>query len=206
MSIEGKEVARQGSSGNNLIVQYHIFVKGVPPDTLFQEVSWPVNADTPSSPLEGISVGKDGILMCSGRTPEQCGDKNNPDDPIEFTIKPIKGELSRFAFVAPNIKIGMVIVPDAITVKDKGCTLSAVRLTSRFELAFVSGTGYAPNTDVHYHTSSERTNDLVVKSDRQGRIQFSLIPYPGNKSGGQMKVKVAVAACSPEISYEWGKL
>lgn len=42
-------------------------------DTLFRQVSWPVNADTPSSPMEGISVGKDGILMCAGRTPEECG-------------------------------------------------------------------------------------------------------------------------------------
>jgi hypothetical protein len=54
MSIEAKEVSRQGSSGNNLVVQYHIFVKGVPSGVLFQQISWPVNADKPSSPLEGI--------------------------------------------------------------------------------------------------------------------------------------------------------
>ena len=90
MSIEAREVSRQGSSGNNLVVQYHIFVKGVPPDTLLQQVSWPVNADKLSSPLQGISVGKDGILMCAGRLAEQCGDNNNPDDPIEFTMSQIK--------------------------------------------------------------------------------------------------------------------
>ena len=74
MSIEAKEISRQGTSGKDLVVQYHIFVRGVPPDTLFRWIQWPVNADKPSSPLEGISVGKDGILMCAGRTPEQCGD------------------------------------------------------------------------------------------------------------------------------------
>ncbi len=206
MSIEAREVARRGSSGNGLIVQYHIFVKGLPPDTLLQQVSWPVNADKPSSPLSGISVGKDGILMCARRTPEQCGDKINPDDPIEFTMTPIKGEPSRFAFIAPDIKIGMVIVPDPITAKDKGCTLGAVRLTSMFELAFISGTGYAPNTDVHYRISSETKNDHVVTSDSQGRIRVSLIPYPGSKSSGKMKVTVTDANCSPELSYEWGKL
>jgi len=206
MSIEAKEVSRQGSSGNNLVVQYHIFMKGIPSNALFQEVSWPVNADKPSSPLEGISVGKDGILICAGRTPEQCGNSDNPDDPIEFTMMPIKGEPSRFAFVAPTFKIGLVIVPDPIVGKEKGGTLSAVRLTSRFELAFVSGTGYAPNADVHYRTSSEKTNDQVVKSDSQGRIRFSLIPFTGNKSSGTMKVKVTDSNCSPEISYEWGRL
>jgi len=206
MSIEAREVSRQRSSGNNLVVQYHIFVKGVPPDTLLQQVSWPVNADKLSSPLQSISVGKDGILMCAGRLAEQCGDNNNPDDPIEFTMSPIKGEPSRVAFVAPNVKIGMVIVPDSISAKDKGCTLSAVRLTPRFELAYISGTGYAPNFDVHYRTSSETTNDLPVKSDGKGRIRVSLIPNNGSKSTGRMKVKVTEASCSPEISYEWGKL
>jgi hypothetical protein len=144
--------------------------------------------------------------MCAGRTPEQCGDKNNPDDPIEFTMMPIKGEPSRFAFIAPNIKIGMVIVPDQIIGKDRGCTLSAVRLTSRFELAFISGTGYTPNADVHYRVSSETTNDYIVKSDSQGRIRVSLIPNLGNKSSGKVKVKVTESNCSPDISYEWGKL
>jgi hypothetical protein len=28
MSIEAKEISREGKSGDNLIVQYHIFVKG----------------------------------------------------------------------------------------------------------------------------------------------------------------------------------
>jgi len=100
----------------------------------------------------------------------------------------------------------MVIVPDPVTAKDKGCTISAVRLTSKFELAFVSGTGYAPNTDVHYRASSETTEDHVVKSDSQGRIRTGLIPHEGNKSSGTMHVKVTEATCSPEISYEWGKL
>ena len=203
MSIEAKEVSRKGSSGNNLVVEYHIFVKGIPPDTLLQEISWPVNADKPTSPLQGISVGKDGILVCAGRTPEQCGNSDNPDDPIEFTMMPIKGEPSRLAFVAPNIKIGMVIVTDPVMQNDKGCTLSAVRLTSRFELAFISGMGYPPNADVHYRTTSGKTNDQVAKSDSQGRIRFSLIPFPGDKNSGTMKVKVSEPSCTPEISYDW---
>ncbi|HXY14846.1 MAG TPA: hypothetical protein VEI26_10145 [Terriglobales bacterium] len=48
MSIEAKEVSRKGKSGQDLVVQYHIFVKGVPPGTLFKALSWPPNADKPS--------------------------------------------------------------------------------------------------------------------------------------------------------------
>jgi hypothetical protein len=55
MSIEAKEISRKGKSGDNLVVQYHIFVKGAPSDTLFQEIQWPVTADKPSAALEGIN-------------------------------------------------------------------------------------------------------------------------------------------------------
>jgi hypothetical protein len=71
MSIESKEVFRKGTPGKDLVVQYHIFVKGVPPNTVFKAFNWPPSAEKPSVILEGISVGKDGVLMCAGRMPEQ---------------------------------------------------------------------------------------------------------------------------------------
>jgi hypothetical protein len=206
-SIEAKEVLRQGRSGQDLVVQYHVFVKGAPSGTLFKEINWPVNQDKPDSPLEGISVGKDGILMCAGRTDEQCGDPTKHDDPIEFTFQPVKGEPARIAFQSPAGTIGTVLVPDPIESKNRGCTLSATRLTSRFELAFISGEGYPPNTDIHYRATSSVTNDLVIHSDEKGVIRFSLIGKP--KAGEKtvtMKVKILESSCSPEISYESGKI
>jgi hypothetical protein len=206
MSIEAKEISRTGKSGKDLVVQYHIFVTGAPLDTLFREFEWPVNADKPSSPLWGISVGKNGVLMCGGRTPEQCGDSQKPDDPIEFITRPAKGEPTRLAFVAPNIKIGTVIVPDPIQSSDKGCTLNAVRLTSEFEFAFLSGSGYAPNADVHYRISSETTAEQIIKSDSAGTIRVTVMPYPTKMSKGVITVKIVEPKCSPELSYEWGTI
>lgn len=206
MSIEAREISRKGKSGNDLNVQYHIFVKGAPADALFQEIQWPVNADKPSAALAGISIGKDGILMCAGRTPYQCGDAKKADDPIEFITMPRKGEPTRLAFISPTVKIGVVIVPDPIVANDKGCTLSAIRLTPKFDLAFLSGSGYPPNTDVHFRVSSEMTNDLVIKSDSSGTIRVSVIPYPGNKSKGKVTVKITEPKCSPDLTYEWGTI
>jgi hypothetical protein len=206
MSIEAKEISREGKSGDKLIVQYHIFVKGAPSDTLFQEIQWPVTADKPSAALEGISIGKDGILMCAGRSAEQCGDAKKLDDPIEFITMPRKGEPTRIAFVSQNIKIGTVIVPDPVEGHDKSCSLSAVRLTQKFELAFLSGSGYPPNTDVHYRVSSETSSEFIIKSDSNGNIRVSVIPFPGKKSSGKVTVKVMETKCSPEVSYEWGKI
>jgi hypothetical protein len=205
-SIHAKEVSRRGKSGKNLVVQYHVFVTGVPPDTLFKYIDWPVNAEKPSARLEGISLGKDGVLMCAGRTAGQCGNPKNPDDPIEFTSIPLKGEPSRLAFISSDVKIGIVIVPDPVETTDKVCTLTAKRLTKPFDLAFISGTGYDPNADIHYKVSSEMVSDFVVKSDSSGLIRVSVIPFPAKRKEGTAKVKIMESKCSPEVSWEWGPI
>jgi hypothetical protein len=206
MSIQAKEVSRRGESGKDLVVQYHIFVTGVPAGTLFQSIDWAVNAEKPTSSLEGISVGKDGILMCAGRTEEQCGDPKKPDDPIEFTFMPLKGEPSRVAFISPNVKIGTVIVADPVEASDKGCSLTAKRMTRAFELAFLSGTGYPPNTDIHYRVSSEMTTDSVVKSDSSGTIRVSVAPFAAKKKVGTARVKITEPNCAPEVVWNWGPI
>lgn len=203
-SIQAKEVSRRGESGKDLTVQYHIFVTGVPANTVFKYVDWAVNAERPTTRLEGISVGKEGILMCAGRTDEQCGDPSKPDDPIEFTFTPLKGEPTRLAFISQDLKIGTVIVADPVDGSDKGCTLSAKRMTRSFDLAFLSGTGYAPNSDIHYRVSSEISDDFTVKSDSSGRIRVSVVPFPGKKKEGTAKVKITAANCAPEVSWKWG--
>jgi hypothetical protein len=206
MSIEAKEVSRKSASGKDLVVQYHIFVKGVPADALFKAIQWPVNADKPSVMLQGISVGKDGILMCAGRKPEQCGDPKQPDDPIEFTAIPVKGEPTRIAFVTGETRIGTALFADPIESKDKGCTLRLVRLTKTFDLAFVSGTGYPPNTDIHYTVTGEMTSNMVIKSDANGMIRTGVIPFPGKKKEGTSTVKINEKGCSPEASWDWGPI
>jgi hypothetical protein len=75
-----------------------------------------------------------------------------------------------------------------------------------FTLAFLSGTGYAPNSDIHYEVSSETSNDFTVKSDSSGTIRVSVVPFPGKKKGGMAKVKITTANCAPEVSWKWGPI
>ncbi len=206
VTIEAKEISRTGKSGS-LTVKYHVFVKGAPADAIFQYVYWPANADKPTLALQGITAGKDGLLICAGRTGYDCGDPKKLDDPIDFTVMPLKGEPYRIAFVAGDFKVGTVIVPDPIENTDKGCTLSAVRLTSKFELAFITGSGYPAGKDIHYRVSSgDKTNDFVVKSDEKGVIRTGVIPFPGGKDKGTSTVKITESACSPQVTYAWGTL
>jgi hypothetical protein len=106
--------------------------------------------------------------MCAGKGPDDCGDPNKPDDP--FTTMPAKGEPARMAFATPKFTIGVVIVPDPIEANDRGCTLSAVRRTPRFELAFVSGSGIP-------QTAKSTTGYPVTKLPTPSASPTSLEPF-----------------------------
>ncbi|MDQ2926355.1 MAG: hypothetical protein M3R43_12495, partial [Acidobacteriota bacterium] len=206
-SIAAKPVAAARGPNDTMLVQVHIFVKGAPEGTLFEQQTMPVGDDKAISAMQGISVGKDGILMCAVRSPEQCGDPKNPDDPIEFTASTIKGEPLRFLFISEAGKIGLVVVPNPVGGQNRGCTLSAVRLTPDFALALITGTGFPPNTDIHYISTPNSAGTQVVRSNDMGVIRFSLLPYAKSRQkSGSLKVRIAEPQCSPEISYDWGKL
>lgn len=61
-----KRSGRQGST-----VSYSLFVSGLPSDEVYTSMSWPVGEARPSPVMHGVTIGKDRVLMCAGRTPEQ---------------------------------------------------------------------------------------------------------------------------------------
>ena len=204
VSIVAKEIARQGSSGQGLEVRYHIFIQGLPPDVLLTVSSLPVGAEQLAVGIKGISVGKDGVLTCAGRLPTQCGDAKKPDKPIDFVVKPAKGEPYRLIFDAGEKKVGLMIVPDPVEAKSERCTLRMVRLSPNFQFGFVSGEGFPPDTDVHYRFVSQGARDAVVHADAKGVIRTTMLAAGNEKNGGQASFEVLGKGCSPKVSYEWG--
>jgi hypothetical protein len=199
-SIQAKQVERQGS-----LVRYNLYVSGLPADKLYTAMSWPVGQAKPSSVMEGVSLGKNGIVICAGRTPEQCGDPSQKDDPVDFAFNPAKGEPYRLALVAGDYRVAIVIVPDPILAKDKGCTLSVERLLPHFELAYFTGSGFLPNSDVTFDGQSyDEKHPVKTKSDGEGNIQFALMPFVSGHNKGTTSIKGVGMACSPAIKFDWG--
>jgi hypothetical protein len=150
-------------------------------------------------------LGKDGIVICAGRAEGQCGDPSKPDDPIEFTFNPVKGEPFRIALVSGENRATIVIVPDPISAKDKGCTLNVERLLPHFELAYLSGSGFPPDTEINFASQSyDEKHALNTKTDSSGNLQFALMPAVAGHKKGTTTVK-AVGACSPSLKFEWGQ-
>lgn len=199
-SIQAKEVARRGS-----LVQYHLYVSGLPKDQLYTVISWPINRREPSPAMKGVTIGNDGIVMCAGRTPEQCGDPSKKDDPIEFTFSPAKGEPYRLALAGGDYRAAIVIVPDPIVAKDKGCSLTVERLLPHFELAYFNGSGFPPSSDVSFDAESYGEKHLMkTKTDAEGNLKFAAMPFVVGRQKGTTTVKAIGVNCSPLLEFDWG--
>jgi hypothetical protein len=199
-TLEATQVLSEGS-----IVQYHLFAKGLPSDGLYQVIAWPITESAPQVSMEGVSIGKDGIVMCAGRAPLQCGDSSKKDDPIEFTFSPAKGEPFRLAIVSPTSRVAIVLVPLQIEGKDKGCAISVVRLTPSFELVYATGIGFPPDSEVQFDTQSYgEQHPVTAKTDASGNLSFALLPFVTGHTKGTTAVKAIGGHCSPSLKFDWG--
>ena len=224
VGVRAKEVYRKGTPGKDLEVGYNIIVTGVPAGTAFRQAQFPVNSDKAVAGISGITLNKDGLMICAGRTAAQCHNGSKVDDPVLFDEQqPLKGEPRRSVFLAPDLRIPVTLLPDPIQSVDKGCRLSAIRLTARFELAYIEGSGFPPNSDVHVRFSDDQDagasvvsgdggvsaahpgdTNIAVRSDGAGAIQTATLFNVSRHPKGLETVQVTDPNCSPKISYEWG--
>lgn len=201
VSINAKEVERHGG-----VVKYRLLVSGLPTDELYSVMSWPVGQQKPATIMQGVSIGKDGILICAGRTAEQCGDPAAKDDPIDFAFKPAKGEPYRLAVVSGEHRAAIDIVPDPIVGKDGNCYLSVERLLPHFELAYFTGSGFPPEGEAAFQGESYgEKHTIKAKADSAGNLQFALMPGVSGHQKGTTLVKGISMKCSPSLKFEWGQ-
>ena len=183
VSAEIREISRLNSDGR-LEVQYHVFVTGAPKDQDYTMVSGPINARGPSATMEGLSLLKDGLISCAGRTPEQCGDPNKKDDPVELTFYPATGEVFRMALISQDqkTKLFFAIVPDPVAKSDYGCVLEAIRLMPKHELVMVRGKGFQPNEDLEFKSKTyDEEKGGHSKAGAQGEYITGLLPFYKDK-------------------------
>ena len=202
----GATIRAEESSRHPDAIQYRMFVSGLPTDTSYTAVSWPVNG-TPTQVMQGITIGKDGVFTCAGRTPEECGDAAKPDDAIDFTFYPQKGEPYRMLFVSehgPQSRVAIVLVPDPIKATDKVCSLTAVRLSPKFELSYITGSGFGPNAQVSFDTQSWNEKHMIPGlADADGDVQLTMLNRVVGHDRGITRQSVG-CRLQPFSRFEWG--
>jgi hypothetical protein len=207
VSVEIKEVDRS-TDGGKLKVQYHVVVTGAPKDLLYTFSAWPINAAGPVEQMKGLSILADGTVACAGRKPEQCGEKEQPDDPVEFTFLPGPGEVFRLALISAdgNWKVFFGMVPDPIIKTDKSCSVEVIRLTPKFELTLVRGKGFPPGEELTFTSKSyDETHINKVKADANGEYVSALLPAVKKHPNGTTAIQLKGAACAPDLSFQWAQ-
>ena len=200
-SMQAKEKGREGS-----VVRYNLYVSGLPTDKLYSVLSWPIVQTKPSTVMQGLSIGKGGLVICAGRTPEQCVDPSEKDGPVDFTFNPAKGEPYRLALYSGDYRAAIVIVPDPIIGEDKGCSISVERLLPHFELAYLSGTGFSPDSDLKFAGESYgEKHAILAKADSQGNFSAALLPAVAGHQKGTTTLKGVGMSCSPSLKFDWGQ-
>jgi hypothetical protein len=208
LKVELRESSRAQEHGR-LVVRYRAFVSGAPDGHTFSLVSWPINAASPSALIDGVSPGPKGILLCAGRTPDQCNSPEGPDDPVDLAFSPAKGEPLRLALTSDDRSMTVMFgaVPDPVSKTDRGCTIHAVRLLPKWELVLVRVEGLKPDEAVHFSGRSikeEHAGD--GKANSKGEYITALMPAVAGKESGTMEFRVSGSACAPSVSFDWGKL
>lgn len=208
ISTPGASATAKLAGRDGAVVKYNLYVTGLPADRLYNVVAFPVTEVRPVTVQEGVSLGKDGMVMCTGRREGECDDPSDDHGIVNFTMAPAKGEPFRFALVNEDqgLRAAIVIVPDPILATDGSCTLSAVRLLPHFEVTYFSGTGFVPNTDVSFASESWGEKHTVkTHSGPDGAIRFAMMPAVAGHSGGTTRIKGVGMACAPSLAFDWGQ-
>src|SRR5271154_6860741 len=203
-SGELREMERSKQNGQ-LALRFN-YIKGAPEDQDYNLISWPINAPSPSEQMKGLSVGADGLVVCAGKSPEQCvGEKEN--DPVDFMLSPAKGEVFRMALVSADgdTKIFFATVPDPIIEKHNSCSLEVVRLMPKIELILLRAKGYRPNEELLFSSKSyNESHEKQAKADSDGAYLLALTPFVKDKRYGKTTLSLKGGACAPVLSFEWG--
>jgi hypothetical protein len=211
MTAELREIAR-GTVKGKLEVQYHIYLTGVPKDQTYTLVDWPPNVPDPATSIAGLSILEDGLVVCAGRTTDQCRHPDKPekkDAPVKLAFYPLDGEVYRLALVSQDqkAKIFFVVIPAPIQTTDNGCTLEVISLRLKNELVLIRGKGFQPNESVVLHSNSDQqpsTPERADKADANGEYQLPIAPFVKGKDRGTTAISLRGAKCAPVLKFPWG--
>jgi hypothetical protein len=195
------------SQDGRLKVAYNMVIEGAPKDQIYELIAWPINSRRPIEQMRGLSIGADGVVVCAGKTPDQCvGEKE--DDPVNLALSPAPGEVARFALISTDqkTKVFLAVVPDPIASKSGTCSVEVIRLMPQFALAMVRARGYAANEHLVFSSKSydEAHQDNMV-ADANGNFLSAFLPAVKGQKHGKTTLSVKGGSCTASTSFEWGE-
>ena len=206
MSLTLKEAGRAKTSDGTAIT-YQIQGAGFTPDTKLTLLRWPLNQNV-TPVMDGIVVDSTGTAVCQGPQAGSCGKTMKANQPVEVTATVAKGEAVRVALVAADKQHGAAVslVPFPYASEDKGCKLEVIRGSKDDELVLIQGDGFTSTTN--FTAGSESFGEkrpMGAKPNAQGHFVVAMTPWVTGHDDGDTVVYAQSDACSPTLSFHWGK-
>jgi hypothetical protein len=204
--IELRETARERTK-DQTIVTYRIYAHGLPTGQVYSLVRWPLNG-MPEIVMSGVTLGPDGMAICSGAGPQFCGDSATPNDPINLKTFGGRGEPFRVALQAADHKslAAVSIAPFPVTAENNGCSLESILITPNAEAILLQGSGFAPNSSIEFTAdSSGEKHTLKEAADGSGHLKFIVQPYKQGLDDGSITLQPTTGSCHPQVIVPWGK-
>jgi hypothetical protein len=206
LNAPGAALTLEETSHEGGVVVYTLYASGLPRDRIYTLIQWPVTSLKPVVALSGVTFDRLGRAICAGK-PDTCGDPAKPDDPIDLTSSPAKGEPFRFEVVAEDdetLRAFVKIVPLPIVAEDKGCRLEAVLLMPRAALVLLQATNFPPDVDIAMTSDSEgEVHKTRPRTDAKGAYVSAIMPAKAHLMNGTVKIHIKGPSCDPQISVPW---
>jgi hypothetical protein len=188
------------------VLQYRVKLSGAPKNKLYSLIAWPITLPQPATVMEGLAIAGDGTVGCPPDSTRSCAQRMKGAE-LKLTYSPDIGEIYRHALISEDhtTRVFFSIVPAPMVEHDNTCSLEIVRLSPRFELALIRGTGFAPGEVLNFHSVSyQEIHDSQPKANPQGEFWATLTPFVKGRKLGTMQVSVKSRSCAPSLSFEWG--
>jgi hypothetical protein len=201
MSLAITEGSRSGD-----VMKFRLTASGVPKESAYSIVAWPVTQKGPVEVLKGVTLDASGLAICAGR-PGTCGTADKPDDPIDLVFRSAPGEPVRLGLVSADgaTKVFAKLVPVPLRGEEGGCSVEAILLTPGAEAVLIVGSGFPSNSDIAMDSESAgERHGGKGKTDADGRYVAAL-PYRQGVAGGTAKVNLKAGKCAPSVSVPWGR-
>ena len=182
---------------------YDFYLTGAPADQPYIIDQWPLSKAEPEAVMPAY-ISKSGRL-CMKAT--GCDEPSGPY--VLLALLSFPGLPHRIGIVSQDKKHKAVVmvVPDPIIAKDKGCSVEVIRVREDFSLAVLRGKGFQPHDEIKY-TSNSEGEELKgnLTADWLGEFSIGFGPGVKGKSKGTDRLSFEAPGCAPTVSYHWAPL
>jgi hypothetical protein len=179
---------------------YDFYLTGAPANQAYTIHQWPLSKTAPEA-VTAAYISKNGRLCMK---PTGCDVPTGPYVLLAFLSFP--GLPHRIGIVSEDKKYKAVVmvVPDPIVAKDKGCSVEVIRVREDFSLAVLRGKGFQPHDEIKY-TSNSEGEELkgTLTADWLGEFSMGFGPGVKGKRTGTDRLNFEAPGCAPSVSYRW---